>query len=1414
MKVIKKLFISSLCATIMMPTHLNILAMEDSSETTPSAFGETAIESNSDSENIVTKDNFPDENFRKVLLGKKDSLTKQDLENITTLDLSMKNIRDLKGIEYLTNLTSLNVSLNALSSLDLSKNTKLTWLDASNNALTTVDKLPSSLKYLNLFGNYTITSVDVKNMSELWYLNVAVNALTSIDLSGNPKLTHLFLEENQLTTLDLSNQTILNESFFRVYDNLLTKIVTPKLARFIPVSLFYVQEGTEEPWTLNGEEISEEGTVLFDGGILRKGSYETDDITETSFPDANFRKALIQAGITDNNAITAITDLDLSMQNISDLTGIEKFTNLKTLNVSVNKIKSIDCLKTLTNLTWLDASNNMLTTVNALPVSLKYLNVFGNYTITNIDVSNLTQLWYLNVAVNSLESLDVTSNKELTQLYVEENKLTSLDLSNQMKLDETFVKLYQNQLVQIITPNLGRSVPVSLFFVQDESEEAWMVKGRELKESDTVLFDGSILTRGASETDYITSSNFPDENFRKALIRLGITSKTDVESTTKLDVSMQNISNLKGIELFTNLETLNASVNRLTSLDCLQSLSTLTWLDVSNNELKGISNLPTSLKYLDASSNYGISEVEVSDLKNLWYLNLAVNSLTSIDLSSNSALTHLFLQENKLTRLDLSKQTKLDPTFFELYKNELKEVVTPTLAQKVAASAFYQQKVEKGYETIWKVNGRSLLSADDVVFDGSTLTSEVKGKEYKIIFHANDKTSTTKETIATFGEEKVLDANTFTKIGCTFAGWAYKSNATSVDFTDQGKLKIEEYPSNGNIDLYAVWKANEYTVKFHANNGTDTVTEQTFTYDVQKALDTNTFTSEGKSFVGWSTTKTGTKNYFNGQYVKNLTSAENGVVDLYAVWDDITYTVTFDVNGGKEATSSQTVSYKGQVSEPSNPTRIGYTFIGWMDTNLNNSYDFNQEVTSNITLKAMWKANSYTISYNANGASGSMDKQELLYDEENILKANTFTKEGYHFIGWSLSTEGEVVYKNQQSVSNITTENGKNIVLYAQWEKDVKTVVLFNSGLSETKKVAYGETMTLPTLTKMGYKFLGWNVNGKSLLTSKDFTVTDNVNLYANWEVVVYNIKYVDGITNMKTILNPTTYTITSSTITLKNPTRTGYIFGGWYSDSKYRTKVTQIKTGSTGNRTLYAKWTPISYKINYQLNGGKVSGNPTTYNITSKTVTLKNPTRTGYIFGGWYSDSKYRTKVTQIKTGSTGNRTLYAKWTPISYKINYQLNGGKVSGNPTTYNITSKTVTLKNPTRTGYIFGGWYSDAKYRTKVTQIKTGSTGNRILYAKWIKVSKPGAVRLKSVKNNAKSKINITYQSVNGSSGYEIAYSTSSKFTKSTTKYTSSKCISNLKKGKTYYIKVRAYKKDSTGRKVYGNYGNVMKIKITK
>ena len=207
-----------------------------------------------------------------------------------------------------------------------------------------------------------------------------------------------------------------------------------------------------------------------------------------------------------------------------------------------------------------------------------------------------------------------------------------------------------------------------------------------------------------------------------------------------------------------------------------------------------------------------------------------------------------------------------------------------------------------------------------------------------------------------------------------------------------------------------------------------------------------------------------------------------------------------------------------------------------------------------------------------------------------------------------------------------------------------------------------------------------------------------------------YNITYnLNGGKNNKD--NPKTYTFENDTITLKNPTRKGYTFKGWYTGSK---KVTSIVKGSIGNITLTAKWEKNTYKIKYKLNSGKNSSkNPTKYVVTTSTITLKNPTRKGYTFDGWYSGSK---KVTKIKKGSTGNITLTAKWSKITYKITYKLAGGKKVKNPTKYTVTTSTIKLKNPTKKGYTFKGWYNGSK---KVTQIKKGSTGNITLTAKWKK-----------------------------------------------------------------------------------------------
>lgn len=182
---------------------------------------------------------------------------------------------------------------------------------------------------------------------------------------------------------------------------------------------------------------------------------------------------------------------------------------------------------------------------------------------------------------------------------------------------------------------------------------------------------------------------------------------------------------------------------------------------------------------------------------------------------------------------------------------------------------------------------------------------------------------------------------------------------------------------------------------------------------------------------------------------------------------------------------------------------------------------------------------------------------------------------------------------------------------------------------------------------RTGYLFEGWytDKNFNSKVTKISAGTLKDVKLYAKWSAATYRITYiVNGGKNSSK--NPSTYTYAKGVSSFGKPTRSGYTFGGWYADSKFKTKITKISTTNTGDIKLYAKWTLSKYKITYKLSGGKNnSKNPSTYSSTGNAVTLKAPTRSGYAFVGWYSDSKYKNKVTSIKKGSKGDITLYAKW-------------------------------------------------------------------------------------------------------------------------------------------------------------------------
>ena len=188
----------------------------------------------------------------------------------------------------------------------------------------------------------------------------------------------------------------------------------------------------------------------------------------------------------------------------------------------------------------------------------------------------------------------------------------------------------------------------------------------------------------------------------------------------------------------------------------------------------------------------------------------------------------------------------------------------------------------------------------------------------------------------------------------------------------------------------------------------------------------------------------------------------------------------------------------------------------------------------------------------------------------------------------------------------------------------------------------------------------------------------------------------------------------------------------------------------------------------------------------------------------------------TKITVTSSENSSYQASCTvTVPYKITYKLNKGKNNAsNPSTY--YGKKVTLKNPSRKGYAFAGWYTDAKFKKKITSISSSAKSDYILYAKWIKV-KVAKASLTSAKNSKSKQILLKYKKVSGAKGYEISYSTDKKFKKAVTKKNTAKTsytISKLKKGKIYYVRIRAYKMDSTGKKVYGKYSSMKKVKVSK
>jgi len=521
------------------------------------------------------------------------------------------------------------------------------------------------------------------------------------------------------------------------------------------------------------------------------------------------------------------------------------------------------------------------------------------------------------------------------------------------------------------------------------------------------------------------------------------------------------------------------------------------------------------------------------------------------------------------------------------------------------------------------------ISTSDVTLYAKWLSNAT----YNITFNANGGSGGTGPTAMNFGLP--LTAPTVTRPGYVLTGWSpsVPSTVPSADTT-----------------YTAQWAANTYTVNYNGNGSTSGSTaNSSHTYDISSNLTTNGFSKVGSSFLGWSTSSSATSpTYTNSQSVLNLTTNPNDVVTFYAVWAINQYTVTFNSTGGT-AVTSKTQAYNTSVTKPADPTKTGCTFSGWYaDIGLTSALTWPYTMgASDVTFYAKWTANNYNISFNANGGTGGTSGSMQF---GTALSAPVVTRTGYTFLGWSPEVPAAVP--------------GADTTYTAQWvAKSINITFDANGGTGGTGgSMAFGSTLSAPSVTRTGYSFTGWSPSVPATVPASDTTYT------AQWSVINYNISFnANGGTGGTSASMQYGAALSAPAVT-----RSGYTLMGWSPDVPL--------TVPAADTTYIAQWALNSNNVIINANGGDGG--------TSAMLTIGSPinspgvSKDGYIFAGW---------LPALPSAVVGGLNTYsAQWVVNSYMITFDANGG--TGGTSSLMQYGTQLTAPTVSRTGFAFTGWSS--------------------------------------------------------------------------------------------------------------------------
>ena len=509
-------------------------------------------------------------------------------------------------------------------------------------------------------------------------------------------------------------------------------------------------------------------------------------------------------------------------------------------------------------------------------------------------------------------------------------------------------------------------------------------------------------------------------------------------------------------------------------------------------------------------------------------------------------------------------------------------------------------------------NGNSYEPGGSVPADVTELTVQWTAPTYAVTLNTNGGTIADGKDVTgyTYGVGATLPTDV-TRTGYTFKGWYDNENLTGSPVTAIGGAET------GNKEYWAKWEINQYTVTVKPENGKADIT---ITQDYGTPITAPTLTREGYTFKGWD------------KEIPETMPAENMIIT--AQWEINQYTITFDTNGGSEIPPI-TQDYGTEITAPDKPTRKGYTFKGW-DKEIPETMP-----AENITVKAQWEINQYTIAFDTNGGSEIAPITQDYGTE--ITTPDNPTRKGYTFKGWDKEIP--------------ETMPAENITITARWkdtEKPTGEIIIgtnkWNEFLNElTFGIFFKDTqeVTINAVDNSGVVFVSYLVTDKELseaeLNSLVFRAYEEpFSIDPNGEYIVY-VMLVDENINI-------TY-LRSDRITLDNiqPVISGIENGKTYCEAQTVTVDEKYVDTVTVNGTAVTLDADGGFVLPPTNGEQKIVVTDKAGNNAEMTVTVNN----GHTFGEWVSDNdgKHTRKCTvdgcdafETENCSGGNATCTEK--------------------------------------------------------------------------------------------------------------------------------------------------------------------------